>query len=931
MFLAQRMADICGLQVLLRQCLARIRCYHNQLINTAINILMGKHYLNTLFAPKSVAVFGASDRVDAVGQIVFKNMLECGFKGTLYPINAKSAEVQGQKAYASISDIDAPVELVVIATPPKSVPGIIEECGLHGVKAAVIITAGFGEAGAEGVALEKELIAAAHRYNIRLVGPNCLGIMRPSIGLNATFNKGGANAGNIAFVSQSGALCTAILDWAQHNDVGFSSVVSMGSSTDVDFGEILDYLVSDPKTHSILMYIEGIRNSRSFMSALRAAARIKPVVLVKVGRHAAGSKAAMSHTASLVGADDVFDAAVSRAGAVRVQTITQLFTAAKALSCGFRPVGDRLAIVTNGGGPGVMATDRASDLGLTMATLSDSTIEYLNQYLPATWPHANPVDVIGDAQADRYLHAVKACLEDDNVDGVLAILTPQAMTKPLESAQVMIELSNTHSKPLLTCWMGDTQVAEARKAFASAHKPYFRTPEPAVEVFAHLSAYYRNQKLLMQMPGPFSHHIEPDVDSARLIIEGAMQEHRKVLTEMESKALLSAFHIPVAKTMVAHSPNEALLIAQQLGFPVAMKINSHDISHKSDVGGVMLNLRNAQEVRAAYQHIVDNVQRNQPSARIDGISIEPMIVKSGGRELMIGVTTDPVFGPVITFGAGGTTVEIMGDRAVALPPLNNFLVKDLIKGTRISKMLGKFRNMAAADMDALEEVLLRVSEMVCELPLIKEMDINPLILDENGALAADARIVVEFVQPTADRYSHMAIYPYPTQLVSRWQLADGTDITIRPIRPEDAQLVQKFVHDLSDETKYFRYMNSLQELTESMLVRFTQIDYSREMALIAVTEDKDGEVQLGVARYAINPDGETCEFALVVADNITGKGLGNKLMSSLMDAARDKGLKIIEGEVLNNNHNMLKLMNRLGFSMHGSEDDHAIMKVSKVL
>ena len=931
MFLAQRMADICGLQVLLRQCLARIKVYDNQLINTAINNLMGKHYLNTLFAPKSVAVFGASDRVDAVGQIVFKNMLECGFKGTLYPINAKSAEVQGQKAYASISDIDAPVELVVIATPPKSVPGIIEECGLHGVKAAVIITAGFGEAGAEGVALEKELIAAAHRYNIRLVGPNCLGIMRPSIGLNATFNKGGANAGNIAFVSQSGALCTAILDWAQHNDVGFSSVVSMGSSTDVDFGEILDYLVSDPKTHSILMYIEGIRNSRSFMSALRAAARIKPVVLVKVGRHAAGSKAAMSHTASLVGADDVFDAAVSRAGAVRVQTITQLFTAAKALSCGFRPVGDRLAIVTNGGGPGVMATDRASDLGLTMATLSDSTIEYLNQYLPATWPHANPVDVIGDAQADRYLHAVKACLEDDNVDGVLAILTPQAMTKPLESAQVMIELSNTHSKPLLTCWMGDSQVAEARKAFAAAHKPYFRTPEPAVEVFAHLSAYYRNQKLLMQMPGPFSHHIEPDVDSARLIIEGAMQEHRKVLTEMESKALLSAFHIPVAKTMVAHSPNEALLIAQQLGFPVAMKINSHDISHKSDVGGVMLNLRNAQEVRAAYQHIVDNVQRNQPSARIDGISIEPMIVKSGGRELMIGVTTDPVFGPVITFGAGGTTVEIMGDRAVALPPLNNFLVKDLIKDTRISKMLGKFRNMAAADMDALEEVLLRVSEMVCELPLIKEMDINPLILDENGALAADARIVVEFVQPTADRYSHMAIYPYPTQLVSRWQLADGTDITIRPIRPEDAQLVQKFVHDLSDETKYFRFMNSLQELTESMLVRFTQIDYSREMALIAVTEDKDREIQLGVARYAINPDGETCEFALVVADNITGKGLGNKLMSSLMDAARDKGLKVIEGEVLNNNHNMLKLMNRLGFTMHGSEDDPAIMKVSKVL
>ena len=892
---------------------------------------MGKHYLSTLFAPKSVAVFGASDRTDAVGQIVFQNMLESGFKGGLYPINAKNAQVQGKRAYASIADINEPVELAVIATPPQTVPGIIEACGIHGVKAAVIITAGFGEVGAAGIALEKELLEAAHRYKIRLIGPNCLGVMRPSIGLNATFNKGGANTGNIAFVSQSGALCTAILDWAQHNDVGFSSVVSMGSSTDVDFGEILDYLVSDPNTHSILMYIEGIRNARSFMSALRAAARIKPVILVKVGRHAAGSKAAMSHTASLVGADDVFDAAVSRVGVVRVQTITQLFTAAKALSCGFRPVGNRLAIVTNGGGPGVMATDRAVDLGLSIATLSDATVEYLNQHLPPNWPHANPVDVIGDAQADRYHHAVKACLEDDNVDGVLAILTPQAMTKPLESAQALIELSANHSKPLLACWMGESQVSAARDVFTKAHKPHFRTPEPAVEVFSHLSAYYRNQKLLMQMPGSFSHHIEPDVESARLIIEGAMQEHRKVLTEMESKALLSAFHIPVAKTMVAHSPNEALLIAQQLGFPVAMKVNSHDITHKSDAGGVLLNLNNAHEVRAAYQQIHDNIKRNRPNAKMDGISIEPMIVKANGRELMIGVTNDPVFGPVITFGAGGTTVEIMGDRAVTLPPLNNFLVKDLIQGTRIARMLGTFRNMPPADMSALEDVLLRVSEMACELPLLKEMDINPLILDENGALAADARVVVEYRQPSADRYAHMAIHPYPTQLISHWQLANGTDITIRPIRPEDAELVQAFVRGLSEESKYFRFMNSMQELTETMLVRFTQIDYNKELALIAVAVEQDKEIELGVARYAINPDGDSCEFALVVADNITGKGLGQKLMVSLMEAARSKGLKTIEGEVLNNNHNMLKLMARLGFASKTSDEDPGILKVSKPL
>jgi len=892
---------------------------------------MSKHYLTPLFAPKSVAVFGASDRVDAVGQIVFQNMLESGFQGALYPVNSKNAEVQGHKAYASISAIEEKVELVVIATPPQTVPSIIEECGKHGVKAAVIITAGFGEIGPEGKELERQVLENAKRYGIRLVGPNCLGVMRPNIGLNATFNKGGANVGNLALVSQSGALCTAILDWAQMNDVGFSSVVSMGSSADVDFGEILDYLVSDPDTQNILMYIEGIRESRRFMSSLRAAARVKPVILIKVGRHEAGSKAAMSHTASLVGSDDAFDAAVRRAGVVRVKTVTELFSAAKALSCGFHPSGNRLAIVTNGGGPGVMATDRASDLGLVMASLSDTTMERLNQVLPPNWSHGNPVDVIGDAQVDRYQHAVTVCLEDPNVDGVLTILTPQAMTKPLEAAQAVIALSNQYKKPLLTCWMGEAQVADSRKAFATARTPNFRTPEPAVEVFSYLSEYYKNQKLLKQMPGPLSDHLAPDVEGARMVIEGALLDKRKVLSEMESKALLSAFHIPVAQTMVAHSPNEALLIAQQLGFPVAMKVNSRDISHKSDAGGVMLNLANAQAVRAAYHEITENIKRNRPEAHMEGISIQPMIIKPNGRELMVGVINDPVFGPVITFGAGGTMVEVMGDRSVTLPPLNTFLVKDLIQGTRISKLLGAFRHMPAADMAALENVLLRVSEMVCELPMLMEMDINPLIVDEHGVLAADARVVVDFRQPSADRYAHMAIYPYPTHLLSHWQLADGMDITIRPIRPEDAELVQGFVHNLSEESRYFRFMNSVQELSQEMLVRFTQIDYSREMALIAVTEEHGKEVEIGVARFSTNPDGESCEFALVVADSMHGKGLGQKLMMAVMDAARSKGLRVIEGEVLRNNADMLHLMDRLGFKVETSAEDENIKSVRKVL
>jgi len=892
---------------------------------------MGQHHLKPLFAPNSVAVFGASDRIDSVGQIVLQNMLQSGYHGALYPINPSHSEVQGCKAYSSIFEITEPVELAVIATPAHTVPDIIDECGRHGVKAAVIITAGFGEAGAAGKALERALLENAQRYGMRLIGPNCLGVMRPDIGLNATFNKGSATTGNLAFVSQSGALCTAILDWAKTNDIGFSSIVSMGASVDVDFGEILDYLISDTKTHSILLYIEGIHNARSFMSSIRAAARIKPVILVKVGRHAAASKAAMSHTASLVGSDDAFDAAVRRAGVVRVQTITQLFSAAKALSCGFNPTGNRLAIVTNGGGPGVMATDCAVDLGLVMATLSDSTIEKLNLVLPVTWSHSNPVDIIGDAQSDRYHHAVKACLEDPNVDGVLTILTPQAMTKPLEAANAVIELSNQYSKPLLTSWMGGGQVEESRAAFKHAKKPTFRTPEPAVEVFSYLSAYHKNQKFLMQMPGPLSHHLEPDVEGASMIIEGALQEKRKILTEMESKALLAAFHIPVAQTMVARSPNEALLIAQQLGFPVAMKVNSPDITHKSDSGGVLLNLVNAQAVRGAYHEIIKNVKQSRPDAKVDGISIQPMIVKPNGRELMVGVTNDPVFGPVITFGAGGTSVEIMGDRSVSLPPLNTFLVKDMINSTHIAKMLVAFRHMPAADMDALESVLLRVSEMVCELPMLMEMDINPLILDENGVLAADARVVVELRSPSADRYSHMAIYPYPTHLVSYWQRTDGTDVVIRPIRPEDAELTQEFVRNLSEETRYFRYMNSFQELSESMLIRFTQIDYSREMALIAVLNEQEQEVELGVTRYAINPDGESCEFALVVADNMRGTGLGLKLMVALMDAARSKGLKIMEGEVLKNNVSMLKLMKRLGFTIESSLEDESIKIIRKVL
>lgn len=882
---------------------------------------MGKHYLSKLFEPASVAVFGASDRQDAVGNLVFRNMLESGFKGKVYPVNPKHDSVQDRKAYPDLDSIGKHVDLAVITTPAATVPGIIESCGEHGIRAAVVISAGFREVGAQGLKLEQALVENAHRYGLRFIGPNCLGLMRPDTGLNCTFNKGSASPGKIALVSQSGALCTAILDWAAANNIGFSAVISTGISADIDFGDVLDYLVNDPKTRSILLYIEGIHHARSFMSGLRAAARVKPVIALKVGRHMSGSRAAMSHTGALVGSDDVFDSALRRAGVVRGLRIGDLFSAATTLTSVFSVKGERLAIITNGGGPGVMATDRVTDLGMSLADLSESTLKSLNGVLPATWSQANPVDVIGDATPERYARAVEICMQDPGVDGLLVILTPQAMTDPAAVAKSLIKLAGKNQKPLLACWMGDIQVAEGRRILRDANVPTFHTPEAAVEAFSYLVNYYRNQKLLLETPGPLSLGKEPDIDGARMIIEGALAEGRKVLSESESKAVLHAFHIPTARASVVRSPNEALVQAESLGFPVVLKINSPDITHKSDAGGVRLGISNAQAVRSAYNDLLNSVQKNRPEARIDGATIEPMLQRPNGRELLVGLSTDPVFGPVITFGAGGTAVEIMADRSVTLPPLNHRLVRDLISQTRVSRLLGAFRHMPVADMEALEQVLLRVSEIACELPLVKELDINPLIVDEHGAIAVDARVVVDYHSPSAERYSHMAIHPYPSHLVTQWQLPDGTDIVIRPIRPEDAEIEQTFIRKLSKRAKYFRFMQSINELSPQMLARFTQIDYNREMALIAVVYVDGQETEIGVARYITNPDGESCEFAIVIADSWQGQGIAHRLMQLLIETARNHALLVMEGEVLSNNREMLSLVSKLGFSITPSEGE----------
>mgnify|MGYP001485520834 CR=1 FL=1 len=883
------------------------------------------HYLTPLFEPASVAIVGASETEGKVGTVLISNMLAAGFKGQLFAVNPKYSSVRGVPCYASVSNLPQPVDLAVIATPARTVPEVIDRCGRAGLRAAVVITAGFSEAGAEGRALDRAVLENARRHGLRLVGPNCLGIMRPDIGLNATFARGTALAGSLGLVSQSGAVCAAMLDWAAPNMVGFSSVVSLGGSTDIDFGEIIDYLANDVKTEHILLYIEGIRDARRFLSSLRAAARVKPVIVMKVGRHPAGSRAAVSHTGAIVGADDVFDAAVRRAGVVRVSSIGQLVAAAHALASRVRPQGSRLAVITNGGGPGVMAADRAADFGLALAELSPATVEELRRVLPSNWSHGNPVDLIGDAGSERYRAAVSACLADDGVDGVLAILTPQAMTDAAEIARVVAQAARGAAKPLIACWMGEASVAVGRKLLQEARIPVFRTPDPAVEMFAHLAAFYRNQQALLQTPGPLGHNAPPDLQGAQLVIDAVLSERRQLLSETESKALLAAFHIPIARTVLARSPHEAMLMAQEIGFPVAMKIDSPDITHKSDVGGVRLNLNDAAAARSAYQAMFEAVGRKQPDARLNGVTIEPMIVRPNGRELMIGVTRDSVFGPAISFGAGGTTVEVHRDRAVALPPLNAFLVADMVRSTRVSRLLGAFRNLPAIDMQALESVLLRVSEIVCELPGLEALDINPLIVDESGAVAVDARIVVRDPRPVRSRYAHLAIHPYPEDLVTTWRLADGSSVLLRPIRPEDADMEQEFVRNLSQSSRYFRFMNTVRELTPAMLIRFTQIDYDREMAFVAVREEGGPEVEIAVARYATNPDWQTCEFALVVADAWQSKGIGRRMLERLIDVARWRGLRTMVGHILAENQPMLGLCKKLGFAISDHPED-AVMK-----
>lgn len=892
---------------------------------------MGTHYLDAIFAPKSIAVFGASERPDSVGGRILQNLIDSKFAGPLVAVNPKHEQVFGRRCVASLEALDQQIDLAVIATPAKTVPSIMATCGEHGIRAAVVVSAGFSEVAGAGANLESAMLAAAKRYGIRLLGPNCLGLIRPSAGMNATFSKNSARRGRLALISQSGALCTAIMDWAATREIGFSAIVSIGDSADVDFGDILDNLAQDPETDGILLYIEGVRDARRFMSGLRIAARMKPVVAIKSGRHPEGVQAAVTHTAALVGADDVFDAALRRAGVIRATSVEQLFATAQLLASHHRTCGNRLAIVTNGGGPGVMAVDRAIDLGVELAPLEPKTIKRLDEVLPAHWSHANPIDILGDASAVRYGNAVSACLDDPTVDGVLVMLTPQAMTDVTACADAIIAARGDSHKPVLACWMGEVLVAEAKQHFAANRLPAFGSPESSIEAFSCLVSYHKNQKNLMQVPAPLGPHSDPDIEGARLIIECVLGERRTTLTTIESKSVLCAFGIPVTRTLEANSANNALVAAETVGFPLVMKIASPDITHKSDTGGVRLNVTSAASVRRVYQEMVDEAKQRNPGATITGVTLEPMHRPKHGRELLLGVLRDPVFGPTLTFGAGGIQAEMARDRAVALPPMNSHLAQDMISQTRIAKLLDAYRDVPAINMKALVHVLQRVSELVCQLPEVTGLDINPLVADENGVLALDARITVAHQPPSLVPYAHMAIHPYPSQLVQRVQLSDGSDITIRPIRPEDAGIEESFVNHLSPQSKYFRFMCHMAELSHDMLVRFTQLDYHHELALVAVIGEGDDEQEIGVARYGQNPDGETCEFALVIADEWHAKGLGTQLMTALMQAARQRGYRQFVGDVMAENAPMLSLMRRLGFHMRTCPDDPQVKIVSRML
>jgi acetyltransferase len=890
---------------------------------------LGDHYLEHLFSPRSVALIGASERAGSLGRIALDNLRSGGYAGELIGVNPKHQT--GLACHPSIAAIGHRVDLILVATPAATVPGVIDAAGRAGARAAVVLSAGFGEIGAAGLRLEQEVLAAARTHGLRIIGPNCLGIMRPGIGLNATFARRIALPGSIALVSQSGAVAAALVDGAQASAIGFSSVISTGAGIDLDIGEILDYLTHDAQTRSILIYLEGLRHARRFISGLRVAARTKPVIVLKAGRH--HSAATISQTGLPAGDDATFDAVLRRCGAVRVRTYAELFSAEQLIGAGRLPRGNRLAVIANGSGPGVMAADHAAEAGVEIAQLSAQTLAALDACLPAHWPRGNPVDLLGDATAARLASALAPVLADAGVDAVLTLFSPQQIMASDEAARTIIGCAQCSSKPVLTGWLGEDEVSAGRSLAAQSRLPVFRSPESAVAAFGTLAEYRMAQDLLLEVPSPLSSTVPPRLELARAIAAEAQRASRTQLDEAETGQLLACFGIAFAQTQIAASAEEACAIAREIGFPVAIKLHSRDIEPLAEVKGVRLNIRSEEGLLREHAALIARIRQLRPEARIEGVSVQPMIEKRYGRRLMIGVATQATFGRVIRFGAGGIASEVVQDNAIGLPPLNRRLALELVSRTRVANLLQPYRHIPGVDTEAIVDALLRVSELACALPWVVEMEINPIIADASGAIAVDARVHIAPDRLDPDpRFSHMAIHPYPAQLEQIEHLRSGEALRIRPIRPEDASLLIAFAAGLSDRSRYMRFFTLQRELTPVMLARLTQVDYDRELALVAFPEgaSEAGHI-VGVARFSPNPDGESCEFAVTIDDSWNGRGVATVLMQRLMQAARDAGYRCMIGYVLADNEAMLKLADRLEFKRTRDVDDPALVTVVRSL
>ena len=885
--------------------------------------------LNQLFRPRSIALIGASNRPASIGGVIARNIFRGGFDGPILPVNPKHRYLQGVWTYPDVASLPVTPDLAVIATPPQAVPGIVAALGTRGTRAVVVITAGFAEgAGGDGHALQLAMLEAAQPYNLRIVGPNCLGLLVPGIGLNASFAHLSPRTGRLAFVTQSGATVTAILDWAEARGVGFSHLVSLGDMADVDFGDMLDYLANDRDTQAILLYVEAVCNGRKFMSAARAAARVKPVIVVKAGRHAEGARAAASHTGALAGADAVYDAAFRRAGMLRVYSLEELFDAAQTLAMGCRPRGNRLAILTNGGGIGVLAADAVVDAGARLAALSASTLASLDVVLPRTWSRANPVDIIGDAPGSRYAAALSVLAQDEGLDGLLVLHCPTAIASATEAAQAVVDTVRREPRlTVLTSWVGESAVAEARRLFAAQQVPTYDTPEQAVRSFMYMVSYRHNQEALMETPPSVPEDFAPDVAAARRIITLALAEDRPWLLEHEAKALLDAYGVPVVPTQLARTPDEAAAIAAQLGGAVVLKIVSPDITHKSDVGGVALDLVGPAAVQAAAQAMRERVLEARPGSRLTGYCVQPMVRRPGAHELIVGATEDRQFGPVLLFGQGGTSAELVKDQALALPPLNLHLAHEMMSRTRVHELLQGFRGAPAANLDALALTLMRVSQLVIDLAEVRELDVNPLLADPYGVIALDARVRVgRASRPGTDR---LAIRPYPRELEEEIPLGDGRTLLLRPIRPEDEPALQAAFANMTAEQIRLRFLVPVKTLSHIAAVRFTQIDYDREMALILTEPGPPGRTPIfGVVNIIADPDNERAEYAIIVRHDMTALGLGTFLMRRIIDYARARGINEIHGDVLQENQPMLKLCRALGFTETRAPDEPTLVRVA---